>query len=79
MLREPEEQGTEVKCKDCKQPFIVSEGEERFLREKFGNDFSMPARCKPCREANKKRKAEGGAKKRGDDGPNGGGQRRTRR
>lgn len=64
MLREPEEeQGTEVICVDCKKPFIVAEGEERFLREKFGDDFSMPKRCKPCRQANKERKAQGGNKK----------------
>lgn len=73
MAREQEEQGTTVECKDCKQPFLVSDGEIRFLQEKFGDDFAMPVRCKPCREENKKRKAERGKK------PNGGGPRRSRR
>jgi hypothetical protein len=64
------EEGTEVQCADCKQPFMVSPGEEKFLRERFGDDFAMPKRCKPCREANKERKKN----KRGN-----GGDRRQRR
>ena len=70
MLKEPEEQGTTVECKDCKESFVVSEGEEKFLREKFGPDFAMPVRCKPCREANKQKKAQRNG---------GGGQRRPKR
>ena len=69
MLKKPEEQGTEVECKDCKQTFIVSEGEEKFLREKFGDDFAWPVRCKPCREANKKRKAQEAYHKHDGAGP----------
>lgn len=49
------EEGTEVTCADCKQPFIVTKGEEDFLRGKFGDDFAMPKRCKPCRQAKKER------------------------
>jgi ssDNA-binding Zn-finger/Zn-ribbon topoisomerase 1 len=52
----PEEEGTTVSCPDCNQDFVVSPGEIKFLKERFGADFAMPKRCKPCREANKQRK-----------------------
>jgi hypothetical protein len=42
----------EFVCKDCKQPFIFKAGEHRFFVEK---QFSLPVRCKPCRD---RRKAE---------------------
>jgi len=61
-----EQEGTEVTCVDCKQTFVVSQGEENFLRGKFGDDFAMPKRCKPCRQAKKER----------NENRNGGGRRR---
>jgi len=65
-----QEEGTTVTCPDCNQDFVVSPGEIKFLQERFGDDFAMPKRCKPCREENKKRKQQ----KR--DNGRGGGRRR---
>jgi hypothetical protein len=52
-----------LKCKNPKCPnpeFEFSEGEEQFLREKFGDDFKPPSYCKPCRaERKKQKKAKG--------------------
>jgi hypothetical protein len=45
-------------CVDCKQDFEFTDGEEQFFREKFGDDFQVPKRCKPCRQANKERKQQ---------------------
>lgn len=42
-----------LKCKDCGADFIFTEGEQAFYKEKgFQNE---PARCLPCRKANKMR------------------------
>lgn len=41
-------------CKDCKQPFVFTTGEQDFYAEKgFTN---KPTRCKPCRETHKANK-----------------------
>jgi len=48
----------EIVCKDCKQPFEFTEGEEEFLRKQFPADYKAPVRCKPCREKNKARKSK---------------------
>lgn len=42
-------------CKDCGEPFTVEAGEQRWLYEKFGDDFNVPVRCKPCRKLKKER------------------------
>jgi hypothetical protein len=39
-----------LNCRDCKQPFVFTEGEQRFFAEK---GFNPPARCKGCRELRK--------------------------
>lgn len=44
-----------LKCKDCPEEFTVEDGEIAFLKEKFGDDFKPPVRCKPCRKAKKDR------------------------
>jgi hypothetical protein len=59
-----DQEGTEVTCVDCKEVFTVSKGEEDFLRGRFGDDFAMPKRCKPCRKTNKERKSQRDGKKR---------------
>lgn len=48
---------TEIQCaeQDCETMFTMSEGEENWLREKFGDNFSPPTRCKPCRAKKKAR------------------------
>lgn len=44
-------------CKDCKQEFVFSEGEQAFYKEKgFDNE---PTRCPDCRRANKQKKQNG--------------------
>jgi hypothetical protein len=44
----------ELTCKDCKQPFTFTAGEQAFFDQ---NGFTEPKRCKPCREAKKARQA----------------------
>jgi hypothetical protein len=49
-------------CRECRQPFIFTIGEQKFFREKdFRND---PARCPQCRERRKTR-FSGGERRRG--------------
>ena len=48
--------GKMLKCVDCKEDFEFTEGEEAFFKEKFGDDFKPPKRCKPCRKANKQKR-----------------------
>lgn len=45
-----------IECIDCGKEFTVTQGEAAFLREKFGKNFSMPRRCKPCRQSRKEKK-----------------------
>ena len=33
-------------CSDCKEPFTISPGEQKFFNDK---GFALPKRCKPCR------------------------------
>jgi len=40
-----------IKCKDCGQEFLFTEGGQAFYQEK---GFSDPQRCKECRDARKK-------------------------
>ena len=43
-----------LKCKDCKEEFVFTVGEQDFYAEKgFTN---KPTRCKPCRETHKANK-----------------------
>lgn len=47
-----------LNCRDCKQPFVFTGGEQRFYAER---QFTEPNRCKPCRAAKKAaREAQGG-------------------
>lgn len=47
-------------CKECGNEFVFTAGEQEFYAEKgFENE---PSRCKPCRDARKKRMNEGGRK-----------------
>lgn len=51
-----------VKCKEptCGQEFVVEDGEIAFLQSRFGADFKLPVRCKPCRAAKKQRMGQQG-------------------
>lgn len=45
-----------LKCKDCGQDFIFTEGEQAFYKEKgFENE---PQRCPTCRKAKKQSRFE---------------------
>lgn len=44
-----------IKCKDCGNEFIFTEGEQSFYKEKGFND---PVRCKKCRQAKKLKEME---------------------
>lgn len=52
------EEGTQVTCADCNETFTVTPGEVNFLKERFGDDFNMPKRCKPCRQIKKQQKQQ---------------------
>ena len=41
----------ELICRDCKNPFVFSEGEQSFFAQK---GFSDPGRCPTCRQKNRK-------------------------
>ena len=43
-----------LKCLDFRQPFMISDGEEKFLRATFPN-YKPPKRCKDCRQKRKAR------------------------
>lgn len=48
----------DLTCKDCKQTFTFTAGEQEFFAKR---QFHPPARCKPCRDVRKAQKeAEGG-------------------
>lgn len=46
-------------CIQCNKEFTMTESEIRFYKSKR---LSLPKRCKECRDANKKLKAENGGK-----------------
>ena len=39
-----------INCRDCKQPFVFTVGEQKFFAER---QFTPPTRCKACRQARK--------------------------
>jgi hypothetical protein len=41
-------------CRDCKQPFVFTAGEQDFYTKKGFNN--RPTRCQPCREEHKANK-----------------------
>jgi hypothetical protein len=51
-----------IRCSDCGEDFIFSEGEQEFYAQK---DFTPPKRCKSCRD---KRKASRESRPRGGAG-----------
>lgn len=58
MIENSNFQDKEVVCRDCKQPFTLTGGEQQFFADK---GLFTPSRCKQCRAANRARKeAEAG-------------------
>jgi len=54
-------------CVDCGQEFIFTAGEQEFYDRKGFRE--IPKRCRPCREARKSRRSDGGSRDgRGDGG-----------
>jgi len=49
----PDEVVKTKECRDCSEEFDIYQGELDFLRDKFGDSFSEPVRCKPCRRKKK--------------------------
>jgi len=47
-----------VTCPDCSTEFVVTEGEAQFLRDKFGETFQLPKRCRDCRRIKKQQRAQ---------------------
>lgn len=43
-------------CDECKEAFVVTVKEQEFLRETFGETFSIPKRCVRCRRARREQK-----------------------
>jgi len=50
----------ELECKDCGDQFTFSAGEQEFFADKFGKDYNIPKRCKPCRAVKKSGGSGGG-------------------
>jgi len=44
-------------CRDCGNEFGLTVGELSWLRDKFGDSFSEPSRCRECRTARKEKRA----------------------
>lgn len=42
-----------LKCKDCGNDFVFTEGEQQFYKEK---GFTNPTRCPECRKARKQQR-----------------------
>jgi hypothetical protein len=62
---ELEKTGSELRtCTDCSKPWVCEAGEKRFLEKvvaeaaEDGRNFTMPTRCKPCRERKKRAREE---------------------
>lgn len=57
-----------IKCRDCPESFVFTEGEQKFFASK---ELSDPTRCKACRAARKAQQQGGGfAPTRYPSGPN---------
>jgi hypothetical protein len=44
-----------IQCKDCPNTFVFTEKDQEFYA---AQGFTPPKRCKPCRDANKAKRAE---------------------
>lgn len=49
----------ELNCSECKEFFILSEGERTFFRSK---GLMLPKRCSPCRAARRQEREGGSAR-----------------
>ena len=47
-------------CAECNKEWLFKQGEENFLREKFGDGFIEPKRCYPCRKAKREQQVPRG-------------------
>lgn len=47
---QPDPNDQTLNCRDCKQPFVFTVGEQKFFAER---QFTPPTRCKACRQARK--------------------------
>jgi CxxC-x17-CxxC domain-containing protein len=47
-----------IQCIDCKSEFVFTAGEQEFYERKGFKE--VPKRCKPCRDARKARRTDGG-------------------
>lgn len=48
-----------IECSDCGEQFVHTAGEQAFMREKFGENYAPPKRCKVCRRKRKELKNDG--------------------
>ncbi len=46
-----------IECVGCGTPFLFSEGEQAFFRDKF---LTPPKRCQPCRDERRVKKVQEG-------------------
>lgn len=63
-------QDRSIECIDCKNAFVFTAGEQEFYERKGFKE--VPKRCKPCRDARKAKRSDGGGGGYGarDDGGN---------
>lgn len=39
-----------IQCRDCPEQFVVTRAEQKSLIARFGDKYTPPKRCKPCRK-----------------------------
>jgi len=45
-------------CANCNNEFEHSEGEEKWMRERFGSEYRPPRLCVDCRKARRQNRTE---------------------
>ena len=48
-------EGKSIECKDCRQEFVWTAGEQEYYRDR---GLTAPMRCKECREKRKREKEQ---------------------
>jgi CxxC-x17-CxxC domain-containing protein len=54
----------EITCSECSTPFMFTEREQEYYRER---NLTHPKRCKPCRDARRQNFGGGGSKGQGGE------------
>jgi NAD-dependent SIR2 family protein deacetylase len=55
-----------IECVDCGEEFVHDEGEQKWMRDKWGEEYAKPKRCPRCRKVKREAKK---AKVKNGNGP----------